>query len=288
MADSNLAGEGDRLIDIERVISGKNPRLLKLMPKFLIRYLKRVLHQDELNEALYRHRHEHGLVFVAAILKELKVNVVVKGESNLLLADRYVAVSNHPLGGLDGMALMLAIGKFRPDFLVPSNDFLMNLPNMRSLFIPVNKHGSNAENIEQFNNAFSSEKAVLYFPAGLCSRKIKGNIVDLEWKKTFLSKAKRFNRDIIPVHISGRNSNFFYNIANLRKWLGLKANIEMLYLVDEMFRQNNKDIVITFGKPIPVKTFDRRMSDNEWTALVREHVYKLKADPDAQFIGQIL
>lgn len=284
MAESVPVGNNDKLIDIERVIAGKNPRLLKLIPRFLINYLKRILHQDQLNEALYRHRNEQGLEFVAAILKELKVNVVVKGESNLISADRYVAVSNHPLGGLDGMALMLAIGKIRNDFVVPSNDFLMHLPNMRSLFIPVNKHGSNAENIVQFNNAFSSEKAILYFPAGLCSRKIKGNIVDLEWKKTFLSKAKKFNRDIIPVHISGRNSNFFYNMANLRKWLGLKANIEMLYLVDEMFRQNSKDIVITFGKPIPHSTFDKRMNDNKWTALIREHVYKLQADPDAEFI----
>ena len=159
---------------------------------------------------------------------------------------------------------------------------------MRSLFIPVNKHGSNADNIGQFNDAFSSEKAILYFPAGLCSRKIKGNIIDLDWKKTFLSKAKKYNRNILPVHISGRNSNFFYNLANLRKWLGLKANIEMLYLVDEMFRQSDKEIVITFGKPIPTATFDRRMNDNAWASLIREHVYKLEANPDAPFIFESL
>jgi len=288
MADQDVVVQSDKLIDIERVIAGKNPRLLRVIPKFLIRYLKRVIHQDTLNEALHRHRNEMGLEFVAAILDEFKVKVVVKGEENLLSADRFVAVSNHPLGGLDGMALMLAIGKVREDFVVPSNDFLMHLPNMRSLFIPVNKHGSNADNIGPFNDAFSSEKAILYFPAGLCSRKIKGNIIDLDWKKTFLSKAKKYNRSILPVHISGRNSNFFYNLANLRKWLGLKANIEMLYLVDEMFRQSNKEIVITFGKAIPAATFDRRMNDNAWASLIREHVYKLEANPDAPFIFESL
>lgn len=283
MADRGEVGQGERLIDIEKVIAGKNPNLLKILPKFLINYFKRVIHQDEMNEALYRHRNEFGLEFVGEVLKELKVNVVVKGEYNLIQADRFVAVSNHPLGGLDGMALMNVVGKVKGDIIVPSNDFLLHLPNLRPLFIPVNKHGSNAKNIAYFDEAFSSDKTLLYFPAGLCSRKIKGNIIDLEWKKTFLSKAKKSNRDILPVHISGRNSNFFYNLANIRKWLRLKANIEMIFLVDEMFRQNNKVIVITFGKSIPVSTFDKRMNDSKWAARIREHVYFLESDPDAAF-----
>lgn len=277
------ADQNNGMIDIERVIAGKNPHLLKMIPGFLISYLKRVIHQDKLNESLYRLRDIHGLEFVNTILKEFNVNVLVKGESNLLLAGRFVAVANHPLGGLDGMALMQEVGKIKKDIVVPSNDFLLLLPNLRPLFIPVNKHGSNAGNIAVFDETFSSDKSMLYFPAGLCSRKIKGKIIDLEWKKTFLSKARKFNRDIVPVHISGRNSNFFYNLANLRKWLGMKANIEMLYLVDEMFKQDNKDIVITFGKPIPISTFDKRMNDNKWAARIREHVYKLQANPDALF-----
>lgn len=283
MADQEEAVQSERFIDIERVIAGKNPGLLKIIPGFMIRYLKRILHQDQLNDALFRHRHKMGFDFVEAILDELKVKVVVNGEENLRSAGRFVAVSNHPLGGLDGMALMLAVGRVRKDFLFPINDFLMHLPNLRPLFIPVNKHGSNAENIGKFNDAFESGNAILYFPAGLCSRKINGNIIDLEWKKTFLSKARRYNRDILPVHISGRNSNFFYNLANLRKWLRLKVNIEMLYLVDEMFRQSNREIRITFGKTIPVKVFDQRMNDNAWAAKVREHVYKLQSNPEAGF-----
>jgi putative hemolysin len=282
--ERDASGENGRLIDIERVIAGKSTRLLKIMPRFLINYLKRILHQDSLNEGLYRHRNLQGLEFVNEILKEFNVRIIVNGESNLKLTDRFVAVSNHPLGGLDGMALMQVVGNVRKDIVVPSNDFLMNIPNLRPLFIPVNKHGSNASNVALFNEAFSSDKAVLYFPAGLCSRKVKGHIVDLDWKKTFLSKAKKYNRDIIPVHISGRNSNFFYNLANLRKMLGLQANIEMLYLVDEMYRQDNKDIVITFGKPIPVSTFDKRMDDTQWSARIREHVYKLQSNPDATFV----
>jgi putative hemolysin len=208
---------------------------------------------------------------------------VVKGDENLLLTERFVVVSNHPLGGLDGMALMWAVGRKKPDIATPVNDFLMHLPNLKPLFIPVNKHGSNATNIAVFDETFASDKTVVYFPAGLCSRRINGEILDLEWKKTFLSKARKSNRDILPVHISGKNSSFFYNLANLRKFLRIKANIEMLYLVDEMFGQKNKDIVITFGKPVPLEAFDKRRNDRDWAALLRKHVYKLEKNPETTF-----
>ena len=270
-------------INLERVIAGKNPRLLKILPKFIINYLKRVIHQDELNKSLNDHKDKVGLPFLESILRDFGANIVIRGEQNLLKSERIVVASNHPLGGLDGMALMYAVGKVRPDIVAPVNDFLMHLPNLKPLFIPINKHGSNAENIALYDEAFASERTILYFPAGLCSRKIKGEIIDLEWKKTFLSKAKKFNRDILPVHISGRNSDFFYNLANVRKFLGLKANIEMLYLVDEMYKQKDKDIVITFGEPVPIAFFDKRFRDGKWAALLREYIYKLKDDPSATF-----
>lgn len=272
-----------KFIDLEKVIAGKSERLLRLMPRFLLSYLKRVVHQDQLNDILNRHRTLYGHDFLEAIFKDFGVNIVVKGDENLLLTERFVVVSNHPLGGLDGMALMWAVGRKKPDIATPVNDFLMHLPNLKPLFIPVNKHGSNASNIAVFDETFASDKTVVYFPAGLCSRKIKGEILDLEWKKTFLSKARKSKRDILPVHISGKNSSFFYNLANLRKFLRIKANIEMLYLVDEMFGQKNKDIVITFGKPVPLEVFDKRRNDRDWAALLRKHVYKLEKNPETTF-----
>lgn len=272
-----------KFIDLEKVIAGKSERLLRLMPRFLLSYLKRVVHQDQLNDILNRHRTLYGHDFLEAIFKDFGVNIVVKGDENLLLTERFVVVSNHPLGGLDGMALMWAVGRKKPDIATPVNDFLMHLPNLKPLFIPVNKHGSNATNIAVFDETFASDKTVVYFPAGLCSRKINGEILDLEWKKTFLSKARKSKRDILPVHISGKNSSFFYNLANLRKFLRIKANIEMLYLVDEMFGQKNKDIVITFGKPVPLEAFDKRRNDRDWAALLRKHVYKLEKNPETTF-----
>jgi len=191
--------------------------------------------------------------------------------------------ANHPLGGLDGMALMWAVGKVRKDIVFPVNDLLMNLDNLKELFIPINKHGSNAGNVRLIDETYASEKAILYFPAGLCSRKGKGGICDLEWKKSFIAKTRVHQRDIIPAFIEGRNSEWFYNLARWRSRLGIKANIEMLYLVDEMYKQRNKDIYITFGKRIPYTEFDRRYKDLAWAQILKHHVYSLSKNPEAAF-----
>jgi putative hemolysin len=265
----------NRLIDIEKVFAEKNPRVLKFIPGFIIRYLKRVIHQEELNDALERYSDVMGLDFIELVLKEFDARIVVEGIENVPKHGRYIFAANHPLGGIDGMALMKVVGTVRKDILFPVNDLLMYLPNLKPLFIPLNKHGRNADNIRIFDETFASDVAILYFPAGLCSRKVNGKIVDLDWKKTFISKAKKFKRDIIPVYIRGRNSNFFYNLANWRVRLGVKSNIEMLYLVDEMFKQKDKEILIRFGKPIPYQFFDNTKKDVEWASYMKEHVYSL-------------
>ncbi|NVO20063.1 MAG: 1-acyl-sn-glycerol-3-phosphate acyltransferase [Bacteroidetes bacterium] len=285
MDELTLPGEKPRnFIDLEKVIAGKNPRLLKVLPGFIIDYLKRIIHQDEVNRMIRENQHLFGLDFLEVVLKEMGARIHVDGIENLSKSNRWTVVANHPLGGLDGMALMGVIGKIRPDIVFPVNDILMNLENLKVLFIPINKHGSNSGNVRIIDETYSSDKAVLYFPAGLCSRKIHGKICDLEWKKSFITKTKLHKRDIVPAHIDGRNSNWFYNLAWLRAKLGIKANIEMLYLVDEMFKQKNKDIRIVFGEPIPYTTFDKRYTDLAWAQKLKDHVYQLSSNPNAKFI----
>jgi len=274
-----------KFIDVEQIIGNKNPRLLKMLPGFIIRYLKRILHQDEINDFIARNGHLHGLDFVGRIVAEFINRLDTNGIENIPPDKRILIASNHPLGGLDGVALMHVAGKIRPDILFPVNDLLMNLENIKNLFIPINKHGSNAQNVKIINDTFASDVSILYFPAGLCSRKQKhGVICDLEWKKTFIAYARKYHRDVIPTYIDGRNSNFFYNFARFRKSAGIKQNIEMLYLVDEMYKQKNKTINIIFGKPVPFETFNKRFSDQQWAQKMKEHVYNLKENPQADFI----
>ncbi|MEI6574650.1 MAG: glycerol acyltransferase [Bacteroidota bacterium] len=279
-SENNSAAERKPFFDLQGLIASKNPRLLRIMPGFLLSYLKRVIHEKELNDFMYNFQDRIGVDFLSDCLDEFGVNLELKGLENIPAAGKITIASNHPLGGMDGMALILAASKVRKEICFPVNDLLMNVPNLQPLFIPINKHGSNAGNIQIMNETYASNKTLLYFPAGLCSRMVKGEIIDLDWKKTFITKSKIFQRDIIPTYINGRNSSFFYRLANFRKLLGLKANIEMLYLIDEMFKQRNKPLIITFGKPIPYTVFDKRHSDTEWASRLRSHVYAIREGKD--------
>jgi len=271
---SNTAKQPLRL-DIEKVIGDKNPTLLKMLPGFVIRYLKRILHQESLNEYLRIHKDKIGVEFIDGILGEMNTKLDICGLENIPVNGKYVVASNHPLGGLDGMALMLAVSKVRKDLLFPVNDILMNIDNLKPLFTPINKYGGKSKNMEVVNDTFASDKIVCYFPFGLVSRKRKGKIEDLFWRPTFITKAIKYKRDIIPTHINGRNTNFFYNLANLRKVLGIKVNIETFFLVDELFKQENTTLKITFGKPISYKIFDESYTKREWSEMLRQYAYKI-------------
>ncbi len=283
-ADKMEMQTDEKFIDIRKVFRDKNPALYKLIPSFFINYLRRVVHEDQLNDFVERHRDLYGLDFVDAIIRDFNANVHVQGLENIEPDQRYMVASNHPLGGLDGIAFMHVLGRVRQDLVFPVNDLLMNIENLRPLFIPINKHGSNAENVKIINKTFESDKLLLYFPAGLVSRKSRGKIRDIPWKKTFLSKAKRFKRDVVPVHINGRNSDFFYRLANLRKALKIKANIEMLYLVDETYKQYDKDINIIISEAVDYKFFDRRHKDVEWALILQDYVYELPEDETKSFV----
>lgn len=267
---------GRNFLDLDKIIENKSKALYKMLPGFIISYLKRIVHQDEMNDFIYKHRDDFGIDFARAIIRDFDINITVINEENIPDTGRCIFASNHPLGGFDGIAFITVVGKFRKDIIFPVNDLLMNLPHLKELFIPINKHGSNAENIRIINDTFASDKAILYFPAGLVSRKIKGEIYDLPWKKTFITKARNFKRDIIPVFMDGRISNRFYNISNTRQKLGIKANIEMLYLVDEQYRQQNKNLTIVIGDPISYTTFDRTHNDRYWAEWVKEKTYELR------------
>lgn len=265
-----------KLIDLEKVISSKNPRLLKRIPSFVLRYLKRIIHVDQLNDFIYQHRHHMGFDFVDDVISGFKVDVEVFGLENIPKTGKQFLVSNHPLGGLDGIALIWAAKKVRADLKFPVNDLLMNIPQLKPLLIPINKHGKNTDNIRILEENFAAEQLILYFPAGLVSRKQGGVIKDLEWKNTVINKARQHQRDIIPVYVEARNSNFFYNLAWWRKKLKIKANIEMLFLPDELYKFIGNSIKIYIGEPISYEYFDKSKKPAEWAEYLKNWVYQLK------------
>ena len=264
-------------VDVAEIIRAKSPKLAKKMPHFVINLLRRLVHEKDVNEILAKANGATGIDFVNVGVECLELKREVNGMENIPTEGRYIFVANHPLGGLESLVMMQTIDEKYHDFMFVVNDLLMALEPLRPVFIPINKVGKQSRsNAELLNELYASDKQVLYFPAGLCSRKIKGQIVDLQWQKNFIVKAVEYKRDIIPIYIGGRNSNFFYRLANWRKRLKIKFNIEMLFLVDEMFKQRGQTITLTIGKPIPYTTFDKSKTPTEWAEWVKRETYKLK------------
>lgn len=275
MADNKEAEK--KFIIVKDVIKKKNPSLLKWMPSFVLKYIERVIHQDDINQIMHNCQGLEGIDFVNALIeKELNIEVEVIGEENIPKDGGVIFASNHPLGGLDGIVFMYVVGKIRRDVKFLVNDILLNLKPLDPLFVPVNTLGPQGrKKLALIEEAYAADHALLVFPAGLVSRKIDGKVQDLAWKKSFIAKAKKYKKNVIPVHINGKNSSFFYNLARIRQKLGIKANIEMFYLPSELFAQRNKKVVIHIGDPISYTEFDNKKSEQYWADEIKDKVYKL-------------
>ncbi len=262
-------------IDIENVLKTKAPKFH--FPPFFINYMKRIVHEKDLNDFLFKNPGLKNLDFIEAAFDYLQVTFSIEGKENIPHGSVYIFAGNHPLGGLDGITTGYFLGKeYEGKIRFFSNDILMNVEAMREMFVPVNKVGNQSKNhATMMQELYESDNNLLTYPAGMCSRKVKGKIVDLEWKKNFISKSIEYQRDIVPIYFEGRNSNFFYNLANVRKFFKIKINIEMMYLVNEMFKIRGKHFIIKIGKPIPWQTFDKSKSLMEWAAWVKDIVYKM-------------
>lgn len=275
-------------ISIREIFHDKNPKLARMLPGFVYRYLHKALVLDEVNEVLRLHGHKKNFEFAEAVIDMFNVTVDVVGKEHLPEGGPFIFVANHPLGGFDGVLILREIGEhYNRKYKVLVNDILMNVKNMNGVSIPINKHGSlGMENVRRIDEIFRSDIHVMTFPAGLVSRRHRGVIKDEAWMKSFVTKAVQYKRDVIPIHITGRCSNFFYNLANFRKFIGIKANIEMFYLPSETFKHKNGHYRITIGKPVSYNTFDKSRRPAEWAALMRAHCYKLAEDPESTFVAQ--
>jgi len=263
-----------KFVDIEHILKHKAKSLYRWLPRFAINWLKRKLHEQEINRAMILLKDERGLEFNSKALDYLGVKVVSVNEGLIPKQGNITIAANHPLGGLDGMALIKAVGEIRPDVHFFVNDILKSISNYGDVFVAVNKLGAaSAGSLRTMEEIFRMGGAVLIFPAGLVSRKIDGKVRDLSWKKSFVTQAIDHKRLVQPVFIEGANSRFFYNFARFRKKIGIKANIEMLFLPDEMFRANKKDIRIHFSKPFSYELFDGSRSHKQWADKIYEYIY---------------
>ena len=269
----------EKTVDIDKVIKSKMGKKAKWVPGFLVSWLKHIIHQDEMNRYLWESRHLTGTEWLENTVEYLQTTLDVKGRENLPDPNDgrlYTFVSNHPLGGEDGVALGAVIGRhYDGRFRYLVNDLLMNLPGLAPVCIPINKTGKQSRNFPAMVEAgFQSDYHMLMFPAGLCSRKKNGVIRDIPWKKTFIAKSIEYQRDVVPIHFSGENSKFFYRLANFSDRF-LPFNLAMVFLVDEMYKNVGKTFEVKIGKPIPWQTFDKSRTPSEWAQYVQDIVYNL-------------
>lgn len=268
--------ENNNFIDVRKVISDKNPRLLKWMPDFLIGYIQKTLHEKEVNGFIKDNADKDSFEFCDEVVNTFNIQLSAFGIENIPETGGCVLAINHPLGGMDAMAIVTLLQQRRRDIKFIVNDVLLNLENLKDMFIGVNKHGKNAKaSLKKVDDLFATDQLICVFPAGLVSRKKRGLIRDLEWKKTFITRSRKYKKPIIPVHINGELTNFFYRLSNLRTGLGIKANIEIFYLVDELFKQRNKKMNVIFGEPILSEKLDKAKSDLEWAQEIKKKVYQL-------------
>ena len=268
----------DYLLNVEEVLG---PKLLKKLPRFAVNFFKRRIHQDEINDCIMKAEHYCGAGFFDEALKYVGITYKMRGIENLDMSKKYVFACNHPLGGPEALIIGSLFRQIYGDgFKVPSNQLLMNMKPLKEFFVPVNVISSKQSRDlgVKIAEMFSSDMQVLVFPAGLCARKIKGKVTEMPWKKMFVTQSRKYEKDIVPLHISGFNSKRFFFFSWLSRLLKLKFNLGMIFLVDELFNKKGQEFMITIGKPISYTTLDKSKTDLEWAAEIKNKVEELSKD----------
>ncbi|MEN8156129.1 MAG: 1-acyl-sn-glycerol-3-phosphate acyltransferase [Bacteroidota bacterium] len=269
-------GNDIKHIDLAKIIQEGNSKVLKRLPRFVVRLVAKIIKQDELNYILNKYSDYTGAEFHPKIIEEFNLKLEIEGEENLPENGKCFFVANHPFGIIDGLILTLTVSQKYGTLKAIANDSFMFVPQLRPFIAAVKVYGkSPKEYLNAIEKTYHSNEPITHFPAGLVSRLVKGKVRDLPWKKSFISKAVSSKRDIVPFHFHGRNSNLFYAIFLFRKLFGIKMVIELMLLPHEMFKKRDKTIRVTIGKPISCEMFDKSISKFEWAQKVRSHVYAL-------------
>ena len=268
----------DYLLDLNEILG---PKMSAKLPGFAKRFLRKRLHMDQINDCIMKAEHYAGAGFFDEALNYIGITYKTRGEENLDLSKNYIFACNHPLGGPEALIIGSVFRRIYGDgFKGPANQILYNMKPLQEFFVPVKvQAGRQSRDIaDRFAQMFESDCQVLVFPAGLCARTFKGVITEMPWKKMFITQARKYERDVVPVHISGHNSKWYFFLSWLSRTLKLKMNLGMLFLVDELFNKAGEEFVITFGKPIPYTDFDSSRTDLQWADYVKEIVKKLSLD----------
>jgi len=265
-----------KYIDLDKILKSSDSDFLKKIPRWMVKFLIRVIHQEDINQIIDKNSQYYGVEFIRKAFENFHITLKVEGLENLPENGKCFFVSNHPFGFIEGLTLTNIIAGRYGNVKAIGNDVYNMIPNLEPVIAVVNVFGkSPREYILALEAIYNSDAPIVHFPSGEVSRVYGGKIQDCAWQKSFISKAVSCRRNIVPVFFYGRNSRFFYFIGLMRRILGIKKNIELALLPHEMFRKRNTIIRLKVGTPIPWETFDKSNSHHAWAQWVREQVYRL-------------
>ncbi len=270
-------------VDIHAILKHKFPKFHQYIPALIPKLLYKFFHLKTINEVLKEYRNFRGGQFVEKVLQHMNISLNVHDIDRLPKTGGVIVVANHPMGGLDAMCLLKAISDVRSDLKVIANEIVTFIPQLSEQCTGVNKLGKTSkEALKNVDKLYEHAGVIEVFPAGLCSRKINGKIVDLEWQKSFITKAIQYELTVVPVYIDGSNSNQFYSLAKIRRFFNIKFNLEMMLLPNELYKQMNLSVNLHFGKPIPYTRFSKQKAWQQAQDL-KDFVYTLGDNPNQTF-----
>ena len=265
-----------KLIDINKLARQAIPELYSALPgkvrDLLFRFLERFLRIRDINDVMHKFRHFQDIDFIEAFFADIDFTVMVKKRElmNIPAQGPFVGIANHPLGGLDGLALLKVIHEVRDDVKIIVNDILMNVDNLKGVFVPYNRKKNHipVSSVREVSETLKNNGCVLFFPAGGVSRIRPDGLKDPKWMSGAFFFAKRFRCPIVPMFIHAKNS-FFYYIFTL-----IHRKLAALMLPREIFKKKSTSISITIGQIIPADLF-KNIPESKLARTLKKAVYAL-------------
>ncbi|MFH1050706.1 MAG: lysophospholipid acyltransferase family protein [bacterium] len=265
-------------IDLKMIITGRFRNLMTGYPFFVqnifIKILNHIMHIDEINNILKSNRDKYGFDFIDEVFEYLDFTFKISYKDKLKIPSegKLIIVANHPMGGLDGLALLKAVSETRKDIKIVANDLLLNIENLSSLFLPYDIFSpvNRLRQIKDIEKSLLNDEAVIFFPAAEVSRMSLKGIRDKKWLNGPVKLAQKVNATVLPIFIDSKNTKLFYLVSMIVK------RFSILLLTREMFKKSKSEINIKISDPIPSNVFNSNiMDDKTLTALLKAHVYKI-------------
>lgn len=266
------------LVTSKELAKAINLDKLGFIGTFIGWFLIKILRIDVINKFYDKNKHLKDVEFLTAILTEFQIKFEIP-EADLKRIPKegaFVTVSNHPLGGIDGILLLKIILEQRSDYKIMANFLLHRIAPMKPYIMPVNPFEDRKDiksSLAGFKQAIShirSEAPLGIFPAGEVSTKKEGDlVVDKQWEPAAMKLIQKAQVPILPIYFHAKNSSFFYKLSNI------SGVLRSAKLPSEVLTQRHRVVKIRIGKAIQVKDQNEHKDLAEFTEFIRKKTYML-------------